>query len=30
VLVQPSYMWEGTDGIKDVNYLLLGLIVSTK
>jgi hypothetical protein len=30
VLIQPSYMWEGTDGIKDVNYLLLGLIVSTK
>jgi hypothetical protein len=30
VLVQPSYLWEGTDGIKDINYLLLGLIVSTK
>ena len=30
VLIQPSYLWEGTDGIKDINYLLLGLIVSTK
>jgi Protein of unknown function (DUF2490) len=30
LLVQPSYLWEGSDGIKDINYLLLGLIVSTK
>jgi hypothetical protein len=30
VLFQPSYMWEGSDGIKDINYLLFGLIVSTK
>ena len=26
---QPSYMWERTDGIKDVNYLLFGLIIRT-
>ena len=30
VLIQPSYLWEGGGGIKDINYLLLGLIVSTK
>jgi hypothetical protein len=30
VLMQPSYLWEGSDGIKDINYLLLGLMVSTK
>ena len=30
VLIQPSYLWESSDGIKDINYLLLGLIVSTK
>jgi Protein of unknown function (DUF2490) len=30
VLIQPSYLWEGSDGIKDINYLLLGLMVSTK
>jgi Protein of unknown function (DUF2490) len=26
VSFQPAYMWEGTKGIKDVNYLMLGLI----
>ena len=30
VSFQPSYMWERSDGLKDVNYLLFGLIVSTK
>ena len=30
LLVQPSYMWEKTDGARDVNYLLFGLIVNTR
>jgi hypothetical protein len=30
LLVQPSYMWEKTDGSRDVNYLLFGLIVNTR
>ena len=30
VLFQPSYMWEGTKGIKDLNYIMFGLIFSTK
>ena len=30
VSFQPSYMWEGTNGIKDVNYLMFGLIVRTR
>jgi hypothetical protein len=30
VSLQPSYMWERSDGIKNVHYLLFGLIVSTK
>jgi Protein of unknown function (DUF2490) len=30
VSFQPSYMWEGTSGIKDVNYLMFALIFSTK
>jgi Protein of unknown function (DUF2490) len=30
VAFQPSYLWERSDGLKDVNYLLFGLIVSTK
>jgi hypothetical protein len=30
VSFQPSYLWERTDGLKTVNYVLLGLIVSTK
>jgi hypothetical protein len=30
VSVQPSYLWERTDGVKSINYVLFGLIVSTK
>jgi hypothetical protein len=30
VWFQPSYMWEGTQGIKDMNYLMFGLILRTK
>ena len=30
VSFQPSYMWEGTNGIKDLNYIMFGLIFSTK
>ena len=30
VSFQPSYMMEMSDGLNDVHYLLLGLIVSTK
>jgi hypothetical protein len=30
LLLQPSYMWEKTDGSRDVNYLLFGLIVNTR
>jgi hypothetical protein len=30
VSFQPSYLWEKSDGLKDINYLLFGLIVSTK
>jgi hypothetical protein len=30
VSFQPSYMWEGTQGIKDLHYLMFGLIFSTK
>jgi hypothetical protein len=30
LLVQPSYMWEGTHGIKDMHYLMFGLIFRTK
>ena len=30
VFVQPSYMWERSDGNRDVNYLLFGLIVNTR
>jgi hypothetical protein len=26
VSLQPSYMWEGTHGIKDLHYLMFGLI----
>jgi len=29
VSFQPSYMWEGSEGLKDVNYLLLGVIINT-
>jgi hypothetical protein len=30
VMFQPSYMWETSQGSRDVNYLLFGLIVNTK
>jgi hypothetical protein len=30
VSVEPSYLWERSDGLKDINYLLFGLIVNTK
>ena len=30
VSFQPSYLWEKSDGLKDVNYLMFGLIVNTK
>jgi len=30
VLLQPSYLWERSDGLKDVHYLLLGLMVSAR
>jgi Protein of unknown function (DUF2490) len=30
VSFQPSYMWEGTQGIKDVKYLMFGLIFRTR
>jgi hypothetical protein len=29
VSFQPAYMWEGSNGIKDLNYLMLGLIFRT-
>jgi Protein of unknown function (DUF2490) len=29
VAFQPSYLWEGTNGIKDLNYLMFGLIFRT-
>jgi hypothetical protein len=29
-MFQPSYMWERSLGNRDVNYLLLGMIVNTK
>lgn len=29
VSFQPSYMWEGTNGIKDLRYLMFGLIFRT-
>ena len=29
VAFQPSYMWEGTSGIKDLNYIMFGLIFRT-
>jgi hypothetical protein len=28
--VQPSYLWERSDGSRDIHYLLLGLIVNTR
>ena len=30
VFVQPSYMWESSEGSRDVHYVLLGLIVNTR
>lgn len=30
LFVQPSYMWESSDGSRDIHYLLLGLIVNTR
>jgi uncharacterized protein DUF2490 len=30
VFVQPSYLWERSDGSRDINYLLVGLIVNTR
>ncbi len=30
VLLQPSYLLEITDGLNDVHYLLVGLIISTR
>jgi Protein of unknown function (DUF2490) len=30
LFVQPSYMWETSHGSRDINYLLLGLIVNTR
>jgi uncharacterized protein DUF2490 len=30
VSLQPSYLWETSDGARDINYVLLGLIVNTK
>jgi hypothetical protein len=30
VFVQPSYLWERSDGSRDVHYLLVGLIVNTR
>jgi hypothetical protein len=30
LLLQPSYLWERSDGARDVNYLLFGLIVNTR
>jgi Protein of unknown function (DUF2490) len=28
--VQPSYLWESSDGSRDIHYLLCGLIVNTR
>ncbi len=30
VFVQPSYMWESSQGSRDIHYVLLGLIVNTR
>ena len=30
VFVQPSYMWESSDGSRDLHYVLFGLIVNTR
>jgi hypothetical protein len=28
--IQPSYLWENTRGLRDLNYVMLGVIVNTK
>jgi hypothetical protein len=28
--IQPSYLWENTRGLRDLNYLMLGVIVNAK
>jgi Protein of unknown function (DUF2490) len=28
--VQPSYLWESSDGSRNIHYVLLGLIVNTR
>ena len=30
VLIQPSYMWESSEGSRDAHYVLLGVIVNTR
>jgi hypothetical protein len=30
VFFQPSYLWERSDGLKTINYVLFGLIVNTR
>ena len=30
VMLQPSYLWETTEGTRDVHYVLFGLIVNTR
>ena len=30
VFIQPSYLWERSDGSRDIHYVLLGLIVNTR
>jgi hypothetical protein len=30
VSFQPSYLWERTDGVKRINYVLFGVIVNTR
>jgi hypothetical protein len=30
IQIQPSYMWETSDGSRDIHYVLLGLVVNTR
>jgi hypothetical protein len=30
VFFQPSYLWERSDGLKTINYVLFGLVVNTR
>ena len=30
VFVQPSYLWESSEGSRNVHYVLVGLIVNTR